>query len=433
MVEQGQQEEGAPRTVLIADDDQPLAKAVAATLDLEGLETVVVPDGDRALRVARSLRPDLILLDVMMPGRSGIEVCATLKTDAQTADIPVILVTAKAGKSDQMVGMAAGADGYLTKPFSPTELITVVNEGLAGRPVEPRSRQSDLSAMPADQLVIYARELRELYERERAERQALEQARRRLDELDRLKAEFLSAVTHELMTPFADIGLMLQIVQRQSEELSAEQRGALDGLGAAIAALHRRVEGVVKFAELVSKRRDPQPGYYSLARVVPWAVQPVAELAQAREIDFRCLVPPDLPRVYADPELLGEAVFQMAHNGVKFNRPGGRTEVRAYEAKGWVVVEVSDTGVGLTTEWLRELGQPFKQRADALRRGQEGMGVGWALVCYVAEAHGGWTSVESPGPDQGSTFSLALPAAARKASGVEVEDDGCETSAQASG
>jgi signal transduction histidine kinase len=74
-----------------------------------------------------------------------------------------------------------------------------------------------------------------------------------------------------------------------------------------------------------------------------------------------------------------------------------------------VVVEVIDTGVGLSSERLALLGQPFEQTADALRRGQEGLGIGWAFVCYVAEVHGGWTWVESPGPDQGSTFALALP------------------------
>jgi signal transduction histidine kinase len=160
---------------------------------------------------------------------------------------------------------------------------------------------------------------------------------------------------------------------------------------------------------LVSKRREPQPGYVSLSQVIPWAVQPAAMMAQSREIDLRVLVPPDIPKVYADPELLGEAVFQMTHNAIKFNVPKGEAGVRAFESGGWVVIEVADTGVGLTPERLELLGQPFEQDADALRRGQEGLGVGWAFVRYVAEVHGGWTRVESPGPDEGSTFSLGLP------------------------
>jgi signal transduction histidine kinase len=166
---------------------------------------------------------------------------------------------------------------------------------------------------------------------------------------------------------------------------------------------------VIKFAELMNKRRELQPGYYILQQVIPNAVQPVAILAQGRQVDFRCWIPSDLPKVRTDPELLSEAVYQMAHNAVKFNLSGGRARVSAFPSNGWVVIEVSDTGVGLTPERLAILGQPFEQSADALRRGREGLGIGWAFVGYVAELHGGRTHVESPGPGQGSTFSLALP------------------------
>ena len=411
MTEQELKDQYSKRTVLIADDEKTLAEAIAVTLGMKGLQTAVAHDGEQALALARTLQPDLILLDVAMPGRTGIEVCATLKTDPVTASIPVIFLTARAEKADRMVGIAAGADEYLTKPFSPTELITLVDEVFAGRPIEPRPRRQDLSAMPADQLVVYAREWRELFERELGERQALEEAHRRLDELDRLKMAFLSAVTHELLTPFASIGLALQIMQRQNEELQPDQRDALDNLMTEIAGLHRLVSGVVKFAELVSKRRKPQPGYISLGQVIQWALQPVAVLAQARQVDFRVLVSPDLPKIHADPELLGEAVFQMAHNAVKFNLPKGRAQVRTFKYKEWIVIEVMDTGVGLTPERMALLGQPFEQSADDLRRGQEGLGVGWAFVRYVADVHGGWTRAESPGPGQGSTFSLALPIA----------------------
>jgi len=400
------------RMVLVADDERALAEAIAATLRLEGLQAVTAHEGERALVLARILQPDLILLDVGMPGKSGIAVCAALKADARTASIPVIFITARTDEAYRTVGIAAGADGYLTKPFSPTELVTLVNEALAGRPIELNSRQPDLSGMPVDQLVVYARELGKLSERERAQRRALEEAHQRLAELDRLKAAFLSAVTHELLTPFSGIGLALEILQRQADGFQPDQQDVLDDLATEIANLHRLINGVVKFAELVNKRREPQPAYISLNEVIPEAVHPAEALAQTREIALQVSVPSDLPNVYADPELLGEAVFQMAHNAVKFNLPGGQAKVRAFESGGWVVIEVADTGVGLTPERLALLGQPFEQSADALRRGREGLGVGWAFVHYVAKVHGGWTRAESPGPNQGSTFYLGLPAVA---------------------
>jgi signal transduction histidine kinase len=422
--------EEARRQVLIVEDEEVLAKAIAATLDLEGLQTTVAHDGDQALTLAQAVRPDLILLDVMLPGRTGIEVCATLKTEPDTSSIPVILLTAKGEKDDRALGLAAGADAYVVKPFSPVKLIDMVKKALAGE--EPQYRKPTLADMSADQLLVYAQDLKELFQQERADRQVLEKARRRLDEMDRLKAEFVSSVTHELLTPFAPIGLAMEVLQRQTEDSSAELKHALEELTTQIAGLHRQVSGVVKFAELVGKKRDPQPGDISPDQVIPWAVQPVAILAQSREVDFRVLVSPDLPKVHADPELLGEAVYQMAHNAVKFNSPGGRARLQVLEYEGGLSIEVMDTGIGLTPEQLAMLGEPFEQSADALRRGREGLGIGWAFVCYVAEVHGGWTHAESPGPGQGSTFSLVLPLPV-EGSGSEVSDVTESSQSQAAG
>lgn len=397
------------RTVLIAEDDALLAEAIAATLDLEGLETVVAHNGREALSLARRLLPDLVLLDVMMPGRSGIEVCAALKTESSSCEIPIILVTAKTGKEDRALGLAAGADAYVTKPFSPVQLIDLVKETLAGESVEPQHRKPSIDTMSLDQLTVYARDIKELWQRERTEREALETARERLVEVDRLKAAFVSTVTHELLTPFASIGTTLELLQRQSQGESAGLRETIEDLSTSIAGLHRRIEGVVKFAELVNKQREPELGRHDLEDVIPWAVRPVAMIAEAREVDFRLLLPADLPEIEMDAELVSEAVFQMAHNAVKFNRPGGRASIRAYQSDSTLVIEVVDTGVGLSQERLEMLGHPFEQSADALRRGQEGLGIGWAFVCYVAEVHNGHTSVQSDGPGCGSTFTLALP------------------------
>ncbi len=407
-------QEARKRVVLIVDDEQPLAQAIAATLDLEGLETALAYDGNQALKLARELQPDLILLDVMLPGISGFEVCATLKKAPETASIPIIILTAKAELSSRMTGIAAGADEYLTKPFSPTQLIDLVNKILAGQPIEPGPHWPAPSAMSTDQWVIYAHELTELFKQEKAARQELEQALRRLEEVSQLQSEFLGVITHELLTPFGAIGLTMEVLHRQGQDLPPAHRETLDNLATEIAGLHRMINGVVKFAELMHKQREPELGYYTLDRLIPFAVQPVAVLAQARGVDFRCLIPSNLPKVLTDPDLLSEAVFQMAHNAVKFNKPGGRAQVRAFESDKWISIEVTDTGIGLTPERLKLLGQPFEQRADSLRRGREGLGVGWAFVGYVAQVHCGQTRVVSPGPDQGSTFTLALPIVTEK-------------------
>jgi CheY-like chemotaxis protein len=115
-------------TVLVCDDEPVLRMLVRATLDQGNYTVVEACDGDEALVRTRSDRPDLILLDMMMPGRSGSDVLRELRADPATAKTPVIMLTARAQASDREAMNLAGADHYLTKPFSPVGLASLVEE-----------------------------------------------------------------------------------------------------------------------------------------------------------------------------------------------------------------------------------------------------------------------------------------------------------------
>jgi two-component system phosphate regulon response regulator PhoB len=121
----------APRpTVLVCDDEPVLRMLVRATLDQGNYTVVEACDGDEALAQTRSEHPDLILLDMMMPGRSGSNVLRELRADPATAQTPVIMLTARAQATDREAMNLAGADHYLTKPFSPVGLAALVEEVL---------------------------------------------------------------------------------------------------------------------------------------------------------------------------------------------------------------------------------------------------------------------------------------------------------------
>jgi CheY-like chemotaxis protein len=122
----------APNTVLICDDEEVLRALVRATLDDGAYRVIEAEDGDQSLELAREARPDLIVLDMMMPGRSGLDVLRELRSDPELAAIPVVMLTARARVSDRDAALAAGADRYLAKPFSPLELISVVEELVDG-------------------------------------------------------------------------------------------------------------------------------------------------------------------------------------------------------------------------------------------------------------------------------------------------------------
>jgi two-component system alkaline phosphatase synthesis response regulator PhoP len=109
--------------ILVAEDDRDIADLIAHYIQKQGWEAHVVGTGDEALAYARHHSPDLLVLDVMMPGLSGLEVCRALRANRTTAAIPIIMVTARAEESDRIVGLEIGADDYIAKPFSTPELM----------------------------------------------------------------------------------------------------------------------------------------------------------------------------------------------------------------------------------------------------------------------------------------------------------------------
>lgn len=120
----------ARELVLVADDDEDIVRFVEVNLRLEGYEVHTVSDGAQALEAALELTPDLILLDVMMPKLDGFEVCQRLRSDSRTKHTSVIMLTAKSLSADKVVGLTAGADDYMIKPFDPIELIARVKSAL---------------------------------------------------------------------------------------------------------------------------------------------------------------------------------------------------------------------------------------------------------------------------------------------------------------
>ena len=122
------------KRVLIVEDQADIRKLIRMTLEFEDYEIHEANDGSAGLRVARSLKPDLMLLDVMMPGElDGLQVCHQIKSDPATAHIRVVLLTARGQAKDREVGREAGADEYLVKPFSPLQLIETIERLLVAR------------------------------------------------------------------------------------------------------------------------------------------------------------------------------------------------------------------------------------------------------------------------------------------------------------
>jgi DNA-binding response OmpR family regulator len=126
--------------ILVAEDDRDIAELLAFSLKKAGCAAHIVDAGNEALSYARQHPVDLVVLDVMLPGLSGLEVCRALRNDKATAGVPIIMLTARAEESDRIVGLELGADDYVTKPFSPNELVARVRAVLRrSRPDQPQA------------------------------------------------------------------------------------------------------------------------------------------------------------------------------------------------------------------------------------------------------------------------------------------------------
>jgi DNA-binding response OmpR family regulator len=130
-------------TILVVDDEPSICEVMSLYLSRDGFDVVTAADGDEALRLARERRPNLILLDVMLPYRSGLEITQTLRAEQET---PIILLTARTDEIDRINGLELGADDYVVKPFSPREVVARVRAVLrrAGQPEQAKSHQSAL-------------------------------------------------------------------------------------------------------------------------------------------------------------------------------------------------------------------------------------------------------------------------------------------------
>ena len=133
------------KKILVVEDEPDIRKLVNYNLAQEHFRVLEAEDGEQGLKIIQRDKPDLVILDLMLPGLSGMELCKILRERSETERLPVLMLTAKAGEADRVVGLEMGADDYLTKPFSPRELVARVRAIL--RRVE--------SAKPADQLPAY--------------------------------------------------------------------------------------------------------------------------------------------------------------------------------------------------------------------------------------------------------------------------------------
>lgn len=374
---------GRARSILIVDDVSSNLQVLIPELEARGHVALVARGGEEAIARARYAHPDLILLDVVMPGMDGFEACRRLKRDEATRDIPVIFMTALTAIDDKIEGFRAGAVDYVTKPLNAEEVLARIDTHLT------------LHAL-RQQLAAQNRRLRrEVAAREQAQA-ALQRSNAELEQL-------AYVASHDMQEPLRMVASYLQLVaDRYGDRLDADGH---EFIGYAVDGAKRMqalINDLLAFSRVNTKARPFENT--DTAQIVATAK---LHLQLAIEESGARITEGELPVVAGDATQLLQLFQNLIGNAVKFRRDETPHVHVAAEAgdEGWCF-SVSDNGIGIAPEYFQRIFVLF-QRLHG-RRQYPGTGIGLALCKRIVERHGGRIWVEST-PGQGSTFRFSLP------------------------
>ncbi len=236
----------------------------------------------------------------------------------------------------------------------------------------------------------------------------LHAARDDAERANRLKDEFLATLSHELRTPLnAILGWVSML--RQGKVDSSRLVKVLEIIERNARAQAQLVNDVLDVSRMVTGRMIIERGSVRLPRVIVNAVESMRPAADAKKIRIRVHVSDDLAPVLGDGERLQQVFWNLLSNAVKFTPENGRVDVRASRVGSHVEIAVTDTGIGMSAEFLPFAFDRFRQSDQSFTRAHSGLGLGLAIVKHLMEMHGGKATAESPGLGQGATFRVRLP------------------------
>ncbi len=244
------------------------------------------------------------------------------------------------------------------------------------------------------------------------ERKQLEVALRRqaeeLTEANRLKDDFLAVVSHELRTPLnAMLGWVQLLRSRQFDE--AKTAKALEVIERNAKIQTQLVEDLLDTSRLMRGQLHLQMRPVDVARVIEAAINTVQPAAATKEIQIKTTTSEDIGLVWGDSDRLQQIVWNLLSNAVKFTPEGGQVEVKLNCVDRYIEIQVSDTGIGISPEFLPHVFDRFRQAERATTRSSSGLGLGLAIVRQLVELHGGTVEAQSAGFGRGATFIVKLP------------------------
>ena len=368
----------AGRRILIVDDDRLNVRILTSILKPDGYAIHAVHSGEEALEVYERLQPDLVLLDVVMPGINGFETCRTLRDRHGAKLAPVIFITAKSESDDVVEGLAAGGVDYLPKPFKAREALARLRTHLHNRLLSEKQRQL------VDQL------------------SAANQAKNRL----------LGMVAHDLRNPLASIrGLTDFLCDGTVGHLIPDQLDLVKTIQETSQSMLTMVNELLDVSVIESGELKIYPQEHLIADLLTKSVY--LNNINAAKKGSRIEVEEETADaiLHIDADKVKQVVDNLLSNAIKFSPPNSTIRVRMLREAASYSVLVRDQGPGIPEAERHKLFKDFSQTSVKPTAGEKSTGLGLAICKRIMESHGGSIAAESV-PEGGSVFRITFPLAA---------------------
>lgn len=361
--------------ILIVDDVMSNVLLLKVLLTNEKFAIATASNGRQALEQVEKENPDLVLLDVMMPDMSGFEVAQHLKSNPNTADIPIIFLTALNSTADIVKGFQVGANDFISKPFNKEELIIRVTH--------------QISLVAAKRLIL----------------SKTEELQRTIAGRDKL----YSVIAHELRSPMGSIKMVLNmlILNLPSEKIGAEMYELLTMANQTTEDVFSLLDNLLKWTKSQIGKLNVVYQDVDLVEVTDGVIEIFSMVASLKKIRIREMKPEKM-MVNADIDMLKTVVRNLLSNAIKFSKENSEVLVKMEEVDGMAVVSVQDYGCGISEEGQKKLLHTDTHFSTFGTNNEEGSGLGLLLCKDFVVKNGGklwFTSKEG----EGSIFSFSIP------------------------
>jgi two-component system sensor histidine kinase/response regulator len=369
------QKEKVPEKILVIDDEETMRDSCRQVLERQGLSIETAVDGKTGLEMADSVKPDLVILDLKMPGVQGIDVLKEMQKISPATVI--IVITGYPTLESAIEAMKCGAYDFLPKPFTPHELRVVVKRALEHSFLKKRTAE-------------------------------LEQ------EKEKIQNNFAAMLSHQLKTPLAAVGEYAAVLEKGvAGELKENQKELVARIHLRVKTMLNLVEDFLKLSRFEASGKLETMGKVDLYRVAVGAWTTVVEQCSKKKLEFEIKTPEGecaLPNVKGDELLIREVFTNLFSNSLNYTPDGGVVTLEFLPPEGnCIVVKVSDTGVGIPPEEQPFVFDEFFRGSSEKNVGNvPGTGLGLSIVKRVMDAHNGKVSLQSR-KGAGTTFILKFP------------------------